>query len=85
MGVWFGSDALAWLIIILAVRENSKSEKQRDYLAFFGWLAFNNLLDELFFDPTKLQWNEAVFAIIVSIWLIIKIRKQWQKRKYSTG
>jgi hypothetical protein len=30
------------------------------------WFAVNNLLDELFFDPTKIAINEYIFAIIIT-------------------
>jgi hypothetical protein len=34
------------------------------------WFAINNLLDELFFDPQKFQFNEYLFAIIISIHIL---------------
>lgn len=37
----------------------------------FLFLAFNNLLDELFFDPTKFEWNEFLMLlvfIVISLW-----------------
>lgn len=35
--------------------------------------SFNNLADELFFNPTKLQINELVFAVFVPLVWILKI------------
>lgn len=48
------------------------------YKTFF-WAFFllcgatNNLLDELFFDPTKLGWSEGILIIVIpAIWLYKK-------------
>jgi len=32
------------------------------------WFAVNNLIDEVFFDPTKFAVNEYVFAITITIY-----------------
>lgn len=80
-GVWYNSDALAWLVCILAARENLPDRKYHDVLTFFVGLAINNLFDEIFFDPTRLHWNEAVFALIGLLWLIYKTRKKWREKK----
>jgi hypothetical protein len=34
------------------------------------WFAINNLLDELLFDPQKLQYNEYLFATIITIHIL---------------
>jgi len=31
------------------------------------WLIISNLLDEMFFDPTRLQLNELAFAVLITI------------------
>lgn len=79
--VWYIGDALAWLLIIVSIRSLVKEEFMYTVLSFFVGLSLNNLFDEVFFDPSKLQWNEAVFALIGLIWLIYKTRKKWRKKK----
>lgn len=37
-------------------------------IALIGLLfAINNILDEIFFEPTKFQWNEIIFALSIII------------------
>ena len=45
------------------------------------WFAVNNLVDELFFDPTKFAVNEYIFAITITIYEV------WQgiRKKKSFG
>lgn len=44
------------------------------------WLAVSNLMDELFFDPIHLGWNEIVFAILMIIYAVQQYR---QYKKYT--
>lgn len=39
-------------------------------------LSLNKLMDELFFNPTKLQLNELLFTILIVIFGIYKFRKR---------
>lgn len=43
------------------------------------WFTINNLLDEILFDPTKLNWNEILFAIIIVV-VILKKKGNEQTR-----
>ena len=47
---------------------------QNFFWAFFLLCgAMNNLLDEMFFDPTKLGWSEGILIIVIpAIWLYKK-------------
>lgn len=73
-------DAAGWLLVILAIRSLVKEKILYILLTFFVGLSINNLFDEIFFDPTKLQWNEAIFALIGLIWLIYKTTKKWREK-----
>lgn len=73
-------DAAGWLLVILAIRSLVKEKILYMLLTFFVGLSINNLFDEIFFDPTKLQWNEAIFALIGLIWLIYKTIIKWRKK-----
>jgi len=73
-------DAIAWVLIILAIRSLVKEKILYNVLTFFVGLSANNLFDEIFFDPNKLQWNELIFATIGLIWLIYKIEIKWRKK-----
>lgn len=44
------------------------------------WFTINNLMDELFFDPKKLSWNEYLFAIIIVV-VILKRKGNEQTRR----
>lgn len=49
-------------------------EKQYFITFVFVGLAFSNLLDELFFDPKKLEVNEIIVALLIPIIWFIKKR-----------
>lgn len=50
------------------------------FISFFLLcISISNLLDEILFDPTKLQINEIVFAIIVPIIWYIKDKRNARK------
>lgn len=40
------------------------------------WLSVSKLMDELFFNPTKLQLNELLFTFLIVIFGIYKFRKR---------
>lgn len=40
----------------------------------FLFLAFNNLIDEIFFDPTAVEWNEFVIFALYLIYSLFKWR-----------
>ncbi len=54
---------------------------KRNVWAFILWgLSINNLADELFFDNTKLEFNEIVVGVAIIIIAIIKIKKNARQR-----
>lgn len=60
-------------IVVWLCKDVSKIVSQ-----IFFWLCVNNLMDELFFDPTAFQLNEYIFALIV---IIITIRTSYADRQ----
>jgi lipoprotein signal peptidase len=63
--VYYLSIASLTLSLILIIHKNTKGWlKYITSIALF--IAINNLIDEIFFDPTKFSWNE-IFTIIVYI------------------
>ena len=46
----------------------------------FLWIIFgiNDLVDLLFFDPTKFGWNEVAFTALAFIYTIAKLKRQWK-------
>ncbi len=69
-GISFGMMLSFWLIYSLT--------KQRKEVVFWSktiaFLATNNFIDELFFNPTAFQVNDYLVAVIIIIW-------QWRIRK----
>jgi hypothetical protein len=41
-------------------------------------VTINNLLDELFFDPKKIDYNEIITALIIAV-IVWTFRKKWIK------
>lgn len=77
---YFVGQALSYVFAFLAMRYILK-EVKNFRLKYCGivvevglWLSISSLLDEMFFDPTKLGWNEVVFALIITI----RAYKQWK-------
>jgi hypothetical protein len=66
-GVYFKLVAFAWCIPPYYLLFCFYNTKALDILIVFSFFASNNLLDELFFDPTKLQVNEIIFAVVTII------------------
>lgn len=61
--------SIAWLIpAIVIIKLIYNTEARCAGIAFLG-LTINNLLDEFFFDPTKLQINELILSVVMSIWI----------------
>ena len=49
----------------------------------FVGLALNNLLDEMFFDPKKIDSNEYMIAALTIIFIIYKYKKLQIEKKYD--
>ena len=85
---WYRLNALShillWATLFIGIhRQNSdvRRDKWSNYLTWYGCLlAFNQFIDEFFLDPTKLQWNELIFASLI----IIHLFSLWYGRKRNT-
>lgn len=66
---FYQCNAIFLLLIFLLLKSIKVKEKHFNKIATIGfWLCLNNLIDEIFFDPTKYGWNEyAIFIIIIFI------------------
>ena len=73
--IYYKGDALSHFLLALFIFINFK----KSFVPFvLLGLTINNLADELFFNPTKLQLNELVFAILIfsfGIYRHINIRR----------
>lgn len=74
--VYMFCTSLAWAVGLLAFRLNVTEYKTKHILSALTLLSFGEVLDELFFEPTIIQWNEVVLLLAVSVWLSIKLSKQ---------
>lgn len=85
--IWFGADfyfrvvALAWCVLPISILWLIR-EESRLYPPVLLWslFAFNNLLDELIFNPNKIQINEYVFALTVIIYVMYKATKKTMEK-----
>lgn len=60
---WIGNASSVFIMALIIFLNNKKL-----FSSFFLLcITFNNLLDELFFEPTKIGLNEIVFAILIII------------------
>lgn len=67
---------MALFVFLLSVNLFSSNRKKFAYFLLLC-LSINNLLDELFFDPTIFGWNEIVSALLIPvIYYARKIHKQ---------
>lgn len=69
---YFIGDAFAWCIALAIIMMQTR---RSSYIIAEGifLLTISNLLDELFFDPTKTQWNEWAFFVGVAILTTVKL------------
>lgn len=58
-----------WMLLI----EDTVGKGLKKIATIGLWFTINNLMDELFFDPKKLSWNEYVFALIIIV-VILKMK-----------
>lgn len=72
VGVFYVGNALFIFLICLYLLNKNRSSLICFILCF---MTFNNLLDELFFDPIKIQFNEVILLILMPlIWHIKKLK-----------
>lgn len=68
--------SVAWLIpAIVIIKLLYNTEARCAGIAFVG-LVLNNVLDEFFFNPTKLQLNELLLSILISTWVARDVYKK---------
>lgn len=72
-GFFYQSMAVGFIIVFVLLREMPSI---RRWATMGMWFSFNNLLDEIFFDPTKFGWNEYCVASIILIITFRNGRKQ---------
>lgn len=53
----------------------SKDVRFKYFMEFFALLCFNNVIDEAFFNPTKIEANEIIISCILLIRFILIIWK----------
>lgn len=64
--VFYKGMAIVFFLSAMLIRTGSKTDTTYRYLCdVWMWLTVNNLIDEFFFDPRKVQWNEYFFGIII--------------------
>lgn len=75
---YYISIAILIFILIYIIHLNTDSwRKHITRLAMF--ISFNNLVDEVLFDPTKFDWNEILIVLLYTLFNLI----QWIKYKSS--
>jgi len=72
--IWMLCDAFGKSLIILACMALS-SELLRQWLTFIFFLSINNILDEVWFNPYSLGWNEAAITVVLAIYYTTQITK----------
>lgn len=72
--VWMLCDATAKALFALSLAIFFDSYL-REWFIFLSCLSINNVLDELYFDPLRLGWNEAAIFIIVLVYYTFRITK----------
>lgn len=77
--------AFSWLFLLLYVKDRFKNSLEKLIFGIAFWCALSNLLDELFFDPIHLGWNEIVFAIFIISNESIRYYKNIKKDEQCTG
>lgn len=72
---YYVMQAAAWFIIYAGLTSllNGKKRIIADALALF---ALNNLIDDLFFNPTVLSYNELAFFLLILLSTIYRIRRK---------
>lgn len=63
--------AVSYIFLLLYIDSNLFKKFPVNILSIVFWCAVSNLMDELFFDPLHLGWNEIAFVIGIIISSII--------------
>lgn len=73
--LYYIGQALSFVLILLSQRYSFTTITDKALYEITLWVAFSNLIDELFFDPVHLNWSEviiALFMIICTTWRTYK-------------
>jgi len=70
---WYYTGQAASYVLILWATKYPKSIMVFEIVI---WLAVSNLIDEMFFDPTKLGLNECIFAILTPVYVYYEHRRK---------
>ena len=79
-GFFYQAMALFVLMLLYLIKCISKDYWVNKIAVIGCWMALNNLLDELFFNPTEYGYNDYIILIIV-IFVTLKHPKENGQRK----
>lgn len=66
VNIFYRGMAITFLLSAVLIRSDSEPNTAYRYLCdLWMWLTVNNTIDEFFFDPKKVQWNEYFFGIVI--------------------
>ncbi|QQV91521.1 hypothetical protein M1M25_gp084 [Tenacibaculum phage Gundel_1] len=63
--IFYPGIALMMLGFVFVIWSESKNKSFKYFMELFLLLSFSNLIDEIFFDPTKLEINELIIALFL--------------------
>jgi hypothetical protein len=67
--------ALSYLFLVISGNINKRSKYEKIAFTWAILLTVNNAFDELFGNPYKVSIFEISFAILVTVWTVIRCRK----------
>lgn len=84
--IWFGEPLYYYGVAFMIASTSVVIYRlNRNLLStFFVFFAFNNLVDELFFDPTKIEINEYLFCLfylVLITWRFYRKRSNFLKNQ----
>lgn len=80
--IFFKGEAITFIFLAIAIRCTVINDLSKSVAESLLLLTISNLIDELFFNPERLQWNEIIAFVIALLWVkygsIIR-PKLWKK------
>jgi hypothetical protein len=73
--LYYVAVALFITILVYIIHSNTPKDWKRAISRIGLFICFNNLADELFFDPTSFSYNEIFTALIYTIYPWIKYKR----------
>lgn len=77
---WMLCNSIGWFLLSLALWYCIRKTKERIYVMGVVILCFSEVLDEIFWSPNTLQWNDIFFLIATSIYVLISLKRCKMKR-----